>query len=64
MCFTLGLLALSQHSESFTSDIVEWFLLAQVLLAIPMGINDYRISRRKSPKVNKTLVATDDNVPS
>lgn len=64
MCFTLGLLALSQHSGSLASDIVGWFLLAQVLLAIPMGINDYRISRRKSPKANKTLVATDDNVPS
>jgi hypothetical protein len=58
MCLTLGLLAFSQ----FASDIVGWFFLAQVLLAIPMGINDYRISRRKSTKANKTLVATGDNV--
>jgi hypothetical protein len=48
MCITLGLLALSH----FASDIVGCIFLAQVLLAIPMGINDYRISRRKSTKAN------------
>jgi hypothetical protein len=58
MCITLGLLALPQ----FTNDIVKRFFLAQILLAIPMGINDYRMSRRKSTEANKTLVATSDKV--